>query len=89
VEAGIKHGLQDISYPNCDKDGYFTPVQCNLLGGCYCVDKYGNPTSKPSRGRLSIGCGNLIQSTTSAPTSQVQTRKGNSSFHNSQIVFDH
>ena len=47
AKAGIKLGLQDISYPRCDKDGYFAPVQCSLLGGCSCVDKYGNRTFRP------------------------------------------
>ena len=72
----------DFVDPSCDKDGYFTPVQCRPLMGCYCVDKYGKAITKPSRGRLSMGCRSLIQSTTSAPTTQVQPTKGNSSFHN-------
>ena len=73
LKALIKRGMQDLFfYPKCDKDGYFSPVQCGLFGGCYCVDKYGNPTTKPSRGRLFTGCRNLIQSTTSAPATQVQ-----------------
>ena len=51
AKAWINSGLQDVSYPKCDKDGYFTPLQCQPVGGCYCVDKYGNLTTKP-RGRF-------------------------------------
>ena len=79
---------EDFVNPSCDKDGYFTPLQCRPLMGCYCVDKYGNPTTKPSRGRLPIGCRNFIQSTTSAPTTQVQPTEGNNALNIFQIVLD-
>ena len=71
----------DFVIPSCDKDGYFTPVQCRPLMGCYCVDKYGNPTTKPSRGKSFVGCRKFIQGTASAPTA-----KGNNSFNIFQII---
>ena len=88
AKAWINSGLQDISLPKCDKDGYFVPRQCQPIGGCYCVDRYGNPTTKPSSRKSLVGCRNIIQGTTSAPTTQVQPTKGNNAFNILQIILD-
>ena len=78
----------DLVIPSCDKDGYFTPVQCRPLMGCYCVDKYGNPTTKPSKRKSFVGCRNIIQGTTSSPATQVRPTKGNNAFDIFQIILD-
>ena len=72
----------DFVNPNCDEDGYFTPLQCILSPlRCYCVDKYGNTKTEPSNVML-LGipdCKNFTQGST---TTQVQpTIPGNDVFH--------
>ena len=84
----------DFVNPSCDKDGYFTPVQCRPLMGCYCVDEYGNRIPKRLRSFIP-DCRRLIQDTkqlttvqpTKLPTTQVQpTTKGNVAY-NFQIFY--
>jgi hypothetical protein len=60
------------SGPSCDKDGYFSPLQCPFKTGCYCVDQYGEATTKVSRDISSVqDCKKFIQNT-KQPTTEVQ-----------------
>ena len=46
VSEARKWGPQDTQpIADCDKDGYFKLVQCNL-DGCHCADRYGNHISE-------------------------------------------
>ena len=57
--------LQDVGSSSCDEDGYFTPVQCRPLIGCYCVDKYGVFIKYLSKDiSINEDCSNLLQPTT-------------------------
>ena len=65
-EKSIRYGSQ-----SCDKDGYFTPLQCSPSLGCFCVDKYGNVTIQPSRNKSSIpDCRSLTHDAKSLTTKQ-------------------
>ena len=33
--------IADLEYPACGEDGYYWPVQCHGLIGCYYVDQFG------------------------------------------------
>ena len=47
---------EDLYTPRCDKHGFYKPLQCPPFIECYCVDKYGNPTSQSSRGLFRPNC---------------------------------
>ena len=66
--------LRDFSKPRCDKDGYYKPVQCNLLGGCRCVDKYGKRTSRSSREAPLPDCEKLANTGVTRDTKPSPTR---------------
>ena len=64
-EQNRKFGLrrpEDLYMPRCDKHGFYIPLQCPPLTGCYCVDKYGNPTSGSRRGPFRPNCRNILAS---------------------------
>ncbi|CAL1285407.1 unnamed protein product [Larinioides sclopetarius] len=45
---------KEVDYLECEKGGYFRPLQCNPnTGECWCVTKYGNQVAPPSPDRKS------------------------------------
>ena len=47
--------IADLSPPGCDRDGFYKPLQCQF-NGCYCVDRYGTPTSEFDHEGFGLSC---------------------------------
>ncbi|XP_028390767.1 uncharacterized protein LOC114515670 isoform X4 [Dendronephthya gigantea] len=65
---------EDFTSPDCDKNGYFQPLQCHPMMGCYCVDKFtGKHTSEYFTGLNIPNCDQSSPTVSSQVTNPLPT----------------
>lgn len=69
----ITGDTQSMFVPDCDKQGYYLPIQCHsAIGMCWCVDKHGVEFAN-SRTRAKPNCQNREEDYTTKYSSQIMS----------------